>query len=174
MAGNGSGVIWFTGLSGAGKSTLARATAERLATPERIPELLDGDLLRARFPNTGFSPDERDRHVRRAGELARDLEQQGHLVVAALISPFTDARDYVRAICHDFLEVYVSTPIEECERRDPKQLYARARRGEVADLTGIGSPYEPPSHPDVTVDTTTVSVEDAVSRIVAAWHARQS
>lgn len=167
MASSGA-VIWLTGLSGAGKTTIATALGTALSQQGVTVELLDGDVLRRAFPDTGFSPEDRDRHVRRTGEMASRLERAGTTVVAALISPSAASRAYVRSVCRRFIEVYVSTPLEECERRDPKQLYRRARRGEISQFTGISAPYEPPPAPDVTVDTRTCSVDEAVTRIVAA------
>lgn len=159
-------VIWLTGLSGSGKSTIGQALRDRLATLGHRVEYLDGDVLREVFPNTGFSRAERDAHVRRVGYFASRLEYHGVIVVCALISPYISARDAVRARCRRFVEVYVATPLEECERRDAKGLYARARRGELTQFTGIDDPYEPPVAPDLTLDTRTVSVEASVDRIV--------
>lgn len=168
MAASRGAVIWLTGLSGAGKTTIATALAGALAARGAAVELLDGDALRALSGDVGFSPEERDRHVRRTGYMASRLEHHGVIVVAALISPAAAARDFVRSLCRTFVEVYVSTPIEECERRDPKQLYARARRGELGAFTGISAPYEPPASPEVTIDTRACGVDEAVTRILAA------
>ena len=168
MAGNQGPVIWLTGLSGAGKTTIGRALSEALAERGHDVEFLDGDVLRQLLPGTGFSPQDRDRHVRRTGVMASSLAHHGVTVVAALISPTTAARDFVRSICPRFVEVYVSTPLDECERRDPKQLYARARQGEIQEFTGVSAPYEAPADAEVVVDTRTCSVDDAVVRIVDA------
>jgi adenylylsulfate kinase len=105
------------------------------------------------FPNTGFSRDERNRHVRRAGELAAKLEKEGAVVVASLISPYRESRDYVRSICSDFAEVHVNATLDTCEARDPKNLYSRARKGEIKNFTGIDDPYEVPEHPEIVITT---------------------
>ena len=167
----GSAVLWFTGLSGAGKSTLAEAVIRTLHERAVPTELLDGDAVRALSP-TGFSRAERDTHVQRVGFLASRLEHHGVTVVCALISPYAGARSAVRAMCRTFLEIYVSTPIEECERRDPKGLYARARRGEISSFTGVSDPYEPPSAPDLTIDTSQVELDAGVTAVVELWDAR--
>ena len=159
-------VVWLTGLSGSGKSTIGRALAARLAADGARVEYIDGDTIREVFPNTGFSREERNAHVKRVGYMASRLEHHGVTVVCALISPYADARNDVRKMCRNFVEVHVATPIEECERRDIKGLYARARRGEIRQFTGIDDPYEAPDTPALTVDTTSVGVEDAVGRVI--------
>jgi len=169
-AARASAVIWFTGLSGAGKSTLAEAVVRALRARAVPTELLDGDAVRALSP-TGFSRAERDAHVQRVGFLASRLEHHGVTVLCALISPYAGARATVRVMCRTFLEIYVSTPIEECERRDPKGLYARARRGEISSFTGVSDPYEPPSAPDLAIDTSTVTLDAAVAAVLELWDA---
>ncbi len=159
-------VVWFTGLSGSGKSTIGRALRDRLERARVRVEYLDGDAIRQVFPQTGFSRPERDAHVRRIGFLASRLEHHGVIVICALISPYRSARSDVRQLCRRFFEVYVSTPLEECERRDSKGLYARARQGEITQFTGIDDPYEPPDAPEVTIETRQVSVEAAVDMIL--------
>jgi len=160
-------VIWFTGLSGAGKSTIASALFDEL-TGRGIPaEYLDGDVIRGLFPGIGFTRPERDAHVKRVGFLASRLEHHGVTTICALISPYREARDAVRRLCRRFVEVYVSTPLDECERRDPKGLYARARRRELTNFTGIDDPYEPPEHPELTIDTTSMTVGEEVERVLA-------
>ncbi len=123
-------VIWFTGLSGSGKSTIATHLQAQLQKRGWKCEVLDGDVIRSIFPSTGFSRAERDSHVRRVGHLASRLESHGIFVIASLISPYEESRSFVRGLCKNFIEVYISTPLSECERRDVKGLYARARRGE--------------------------------------------
>jgi len=161
-------VLWFTGLSGAGKSTIAAAVAGELRRRGVATEYLDGDILRQMAP-TGFSREERDAHVKRTGFLASRLEHHGVTVVCALISPYTDTRRHVRRLCERFVEIHVATPLEECERRDVKGLYARARRGEIVHFTGIDDPYEPPEKAELVLDTTRLTVDESVARVLAAW-----
>lgn len=160
-------VLWFTGLSGAGKSTIAECVCERLAERGVAVEYLDGDEIRRVFPATGFTREERDAHIRRVGFVASRLEHHGVVVVASLVSPYETSRQFVRELCANFVEIYVATPLEECERRDPKGLYKRVRQGTVPHFTGISDPYEPPSRPELTLDTTVLSVGDAAERVVA-------
>jgi adenylylsulfate kinase len=165
-------VIWFTGLSGSGKSTLARRLCEHLRRTGRQAELLDGDALRARAPKTGFTKAERDRHVRRAGRAASALEAQGVVAVAALISPYAEARRYVRGLCRNFVEIHVATPLEVCRRRDAKGLYAKAARGELHHLTGVDDPYEAPLRPDLVVYNSLFSERQAAAAIIRLVDAR--
>jgi adenylylsulfate kinase len=159
-------VLWFTGLSGSGKSTVANHVYETLKCRGTEVEYLDGDAIRSVFPMTGFTRDERNEHIRRTGFLASRLEAHGVTVVASFVSPYRESRDFVRGLCGNFIEIYVATPLEECERRDVKGLYARARRGEISNFTGISDPYEVPEHPEISFDTRTVSVEEAAARIL--------
>ena len=160
-------VIWLTGLSASGKTTIGDALAENLKTLGHRVEHLDGDLVRKMFPGTGFTREERDRHIKRIGYLAAMLEKHEVFVVASFISPYREARAFVRSLCSNFVEVYISTPLEECEKRDPKGLYKKARKGEISNFTGISDPYEPPGNPEIKIDTTGISVDDAVERILA-------
>lgn len=160
-------VLWFTGLSGSGKSTLAKRVLGALRQRGIRAEYLDGDSLRRVFPGTGFTRAERDMHIRRAGQMASSLEKGGTLVVASFISPYADARNFVRGLCKKFIEIYVSTPLEVCEKRDPKGLYAKARRGEIKDFTGIDAPYEPPLHPELVVDTAQCSEQQALDSVMS-------
>lgn len=159
-------VLWFTGLSGAGKSTIARAVFQELERRNVAAEYLDGDAIRDLLPGSGFTRAERDAHVKRVGFLASRLEHHGVCVVCALISPYRDTRDALRRQCRRFIEVYVATPLEECEGRDVKGLYARARRGEIRNFTGLDDPYEPPVSPEITIDTRTTPVDESVRRIL--------
>jgi len=159
-------VIWFTGLSGSGKSTVAHRIADMLRAQGHPIEMLDGDAIRAVFPATGFTKSERDAHVKRVGYLASRLEFHGITVIASLVSPYRESRDFVRSLCRDFIEVYVSTPIEECERRDVKGLYAKARRGEITSFTGVDDPYEIPTSPELVLDTSLLGVEEAATRVL--------
>jgi adenylylsulfate kinase len=160
-------VVWFTGLSGSGKSTLARWLAGELRTAGLAVEELDGDAIRARLPAIGFSREDRDAHVKRVGALASSLEQNGVSVVASLISPYEESRQFVRGLCRNFVEVYMATPLAVCEQRDAKGLYAKARAGGIAHFTGIDDPYEPPAAPELVLDTSELSVEHAGSRLLA-------
>jgi adenylylsulfate kinase len=165
-------VIWFTGLPASGKSSLADWLAAELGRTTSRIERLDGDAIRQVFPETGFTKADRDAHIRRVGFLASRLEAHGVTVVASFVSPYRDTRHFVRSLCHRFVEVYVSTPLEECERRDPKELYARARRGDLLNVTGISDPYEPPDAAELTIDTTRMSVESAGRQMMDALVAR--
>lgn len=160
-------VVWLTGLPGAGKSTIATALTARLTDRGARVEPLDGDAIREVFPATGFTRPERDAHVRRVGYLASRLEAHGVIVVASLVSPYRDSRDFVRGLCRRFIEVHVATPLDECERRDPKGHYRRARAGALPNFTGVDDPYEPPPAPEITIDTRTLSADTAAERILA-------
>lgn len=159
-------VLWFTGLSGSGKSTIAARLCKQLRQTNLKIEHLDGDAIREVFPNTGFSKAERDMHIKRVGYMASRLEFHGVTVIATFISPYTETRKFVREMCNNFIEIYVSTPISECEKRDIKGLYSKARSGELKQFTGIDDPYEPPDRPEITIDTTHRSVDDACDIII--------
>jgi len=122
-------VLWFTGLSGSGKSTIATRVQEALKRRGVEVEYIDGDALREVFPGTGFTRAEREEHLRRTGYMASRLAEHGVTVVASFVSPYRESRDFIRKLCRGFVEIYVATPLDECERRDVKGLYARARRG---------------------------------------------
>jgi adenylylsulfate kinase len=167
---NAAGIaVWLTGLSGAGKSTLAQALAARLQAAGQRVEILDGDTVRENLSQgLGFSREDRDINIRRIAFVAQLLARNGVLVIVAAISPYRAARDAARAAIGRFLEVYVHCPIDELTRRDTKGLYARAREGAVSNLTGVSDPYEEPLTPDVTVRTDLESVEESVSKVLAA------
>jgi adenylylsulfate kinase len=129
-------------------------------------EYIDGDALREVFPNTGFTRAEREEHLRRTGYMASRLAAHGVTVVASFVSPYRESRDFIRRHCRKFVEIYVATPLDECERRDVKGLYARARRGEIKNFTGIDDPYETPENPELTLDTRALSVEECVARVL--------
>ena len=160
-------VVWFTGLSGSGKSTIAVRVHEELVGRGLDVEYIDGDALREFFPNTGFTRAEREEHLRRTGYMASRLAAHGVTVVASFVSPYRESRDFIRKLCPGFVEIFVSTPLEECERRDVKGLYARARRGEIRNFTGIDDPYEPPEHPELTLDTRVLNLEQCVMKVLA-------
>ena len=159
-------VIWFTGLSGAGKTTLAEKLAAYLKEKGVKCELLDGDTVRNIFPQTGFTKKERDEHVKRMGFLASMLERNGVTVLASFISPYRESRDFVRKMCRNFVEVYVSTSLEVCEKRDVKGLYKKARSGEIKSFTGIDDPYEAPLNPEITINTAEETVEESLERLL--------
>lgn len=163
-------VVFLTGLSGAGKSTIADALAHELRARGREVTILDGDALRQHMSaDLGFDRASREANVRRAAEIAERLAADGHLVIAALIAPFDRSRRDARALVErsaPFRLVWLSTPIEVAEARDPKGLYRRARAGEIPDFTGIESPYEPPTDGDLVIDTSTTTLDEAVRAIL--------
>jgi adenylylsulfate kinase len=168
--GHGSCALWFTGLSGSGKSTIANAVSNELFKQGINEYVLDGDNIRHGLnKDLGFSDYDRTENIRRIGEVAKLFVDSGKVVTTAFISPFRSDRDQVRALFEDgeFIEVFVQCPIEECERRDPKQLYAKARRGEIKDFTGIDSPYEAPEQAEITLHSNQVTVEEAVEQVFA-------
>ena len=160
-------VIWFTGLSGSGKSTLAALVCRELRGRGLTVEYLDGDIVRNIFPQTGFDKESRENHIRRVGFLASILGRNGIFVVASFISPYESSRRFVRDLCGNFIEIHVSTPLAACEERDPKGLYKKARAGEIKNFTGIDDPYEPPSSPELRVDTSRLSEKEALELVLA-------
>jgi adenylylsulfate kinase len=159
--------IWFTGLSGAGKSTLAEAVADRIRAQGRLVEILDGDWVRQNLSaGLGFSKEDRDTNIRRVAFVAELLTRNGVVVIVAAISPYRAVREEVREHIGSFLEVYVRCPLDELVRRDVKGLYRRALAGEIGNFTGVSDPYEEPETPDVLVDTSALSVEDAVAHVL--------
>jgi bifunctional enzyme CysN/CysC len=165
--------IWLTGLPAAGKTTVGDAVAKRLGEAGYATYRLDGDVLRRTLSaDLGFDADSRQENVRRAASLALILAEAGLVVVASLISPYRASREQARelhaAAGLPFLEVYVNTPVVECERRDPRGLYARARRGEITGFTGVDDPYEPPEAPEVTLRTEAESVADSSDTVIEA------
>ncbi|MBN8201159.1 MULTISPECIES: adenylyl-sulfate kinase [Bacillaceae] len=168
--GHGSVVLWFTGLSGSGKSTIANAVSHELFRQGINEYVLDGDNVRHGLnKDLGFSEADRNENIRRIGEVAKLFVDSGKIVTTAFISPFRSDRETVRALFEEgeFIEVFIDCPLEECERRDPKQLYAKARRGEIKDFTGIDSPYEAPEQPEITVRSDQYTVEEAVGQILS-------
>jgi len=159
-------VFWFTGLSGSGKSTIAIRVHQELLKRRVEVEYIDGDALREIFPNTGFTRAEREEHLRRTGYMASRLAAHGVTVVASFVSPYRESRDFVRKLCPAFAEIYVATPLAECERRDVKGLYAKARRGELKNFTGIDSAYEAPEAPEIHLRTLETQPANCVERIV--------
>lgn len=168
LLGQTAQTLWFTGLSGAGKSTLAYALELALHRAGRAVYVLDGDNIRHGLNrDLGFSPEARQENIRRIAEVARLMNDAGLIVLTAFISPFAEDRAQARTIIgpQAFREIYVSTPLPICEARDPKGLYRLARSGQLPQFTGVSSPYEPPPAPELKLDTTTLSVEEAVLRL---------
>jgi adenylylsulfate kinase len=162
-------MIWFTGLSGSGKSTIAIALERELHKRGLLCRILDGDNIRSGINNNlGFTEADRIENIRRIAEVSKVFVDTGIITIAAFISPSNDIREMAANIIgkDDFLEVYVSTPIEECERRDVKGLYAKARRGEIKNFTGISAPFEAPAHPALTLDTSALSLEESVNKLL--------
>lgn len=163
-------LLWFTGLSGSGKSTIANALDVVLHKRGYHTFLLDGDNVRHGLcSDLGFSDDDREENIRRVGEVCKLFADAGLIVMSAFISPFTSDRRMVRKLfpAGEFIEVFMDTPLETCEERDPKGLYRKARSGEIKHFTGIDSPYEIPSHPELRLDTSTMSVETCVDTLIA-------
>jgi adenylylsulfate kinase len=166
--GHGSAVLWFTGLSGSGKSTIANAVSSELYRQGINEYVLDGDNIRHGLnKDLGFSDYDRTENIRRIGEVAKLFVDSGAIVTTAFISPFRSDRDQVRALFAEgeFIEVYIDCPLEQCEARDPKKLYEKARRGEIKDFTGIDSPYEAPERPEITIRSDKLTVGEAVQQI---------
>jgi len=159
-------VIWLTGLSGSGKSTIADRLAKILSRKGRKIERLDGDILRGIFPNTGFDRQARDEHIQRVGYMASRLEHHGVIVIASFISPYREARRFVRGLCKQFIEVWVKASLEECKRRDVKGLYKKATDGQIQQFTGLDDPYEEPEKPELIIDTEHQTIEQSVSQIL--------
>jgi bifunctional enzyme CysN/CysC len=163
-------VVWLTGFSGAGKSTIANLVERNLHANGCHTYLLDGDNLRHGLnSDLGFTADDRVENIRRTAEVAKLMVDAGLIVIVALISPFARDREIARSLVQDgeFFEIFVDTPIEVAEERDPKGLYKRARRGELRNFTGIDAPYEPPTAPELRIDTVALTAEEAAEAVVA-------
>lgn len=161
--------VWFTGLSGSGKTTTATILGSMIKSEGRYVTMLDGDTVRTHLSDgLGFSRADRDTNIRRIGFVAREIVRHGGLVVCATVSPYRSTRDEVRALVGStrFIEVFVDTPLEECERRDVKGLYARARAGELTEFTGVDDPYEPPIDPELVLDDPGASAQDNANRVL--------
>lgn len=162
-------ILWFTGLSGSGKSTVANAVESKLLERNKHTYLLDGDNIRMGL-NKGltFSDEDRIENIRRIGEVSKLFVDAGTIVLTAFISPFQKERDAVRELVEkdEFIEVFIDTPLEVCESRDPKGLYQKARKGEIPNFTGISSPYEAPIKPEIHILNDKISIEDVTQQII--------
>jgi adenylyl-sulfate kinase len=166
--GNVGCCVWFTGLSGAGKSTIAEIVIDELRARGRRVELLDGDEVREHLSKgLTFSKEDRDTNIRRIGYVASLLARNGVIAVTAAISPYRSVRDEVRGWIDNFVEVHVATSIEDCEARDVKGLYAKARAGDIPEFTGVSDPYEPPLNPEIRVETVGRKPEDSAAEVIA-------
>ncbi len=169
LNGHRAAVVWLTGLSGSGKSTIAHTVEERLHQIGCRTYVFDGDNLRHGLcADLGFSPEDRAENIRRIGEMAKLFVDAGVIALTAFISPFAKNREAVRRLVgpEDFIEVYCRCPLEVCESRDKKGIYKRARAGEIKEFTGISSPYEPPSNPDLVLDTDQIPLDECAQRVV--------
>ena len=169
MRGHKGIVLWFTGLSGSGKSTLANALNESLHKRGLSTFILDGDNIRHGLcKDLGFSDEDREENIRRIGEVANLFMNAGIITITAFVSPFKNDREKVKNIigAQDFIEVYCAASLNVCESRDTKGLYKKARTGEIKDFTGISSPYEPPSEPNIVVDTGSLDIKNSVQKII--------
>jgi len=161
--------LWLTGLSGSGKSTLAQAVERELCRRGLPAYVLDGDNVRHGLSSDlGFSPAERGEHIRRIGEVAKLFVDAAVIVLCAVVSPYRADRDRLRAAmpAGDFIEIHVNASVEACRARDPKGLYGKAAAGEIADLTGVGAPYEPPEHPELVLDTEEQELGESVAEVI--------
>ena len=162
-------MVWFTGLSGSGKSTIALGVERELHRRGILCRILDGDNIRAGInSNLGFTAEDRRENIRRIAEVGKLFVETGIVTLACFVSPTEEIREMARRIIGsvDFNEIFVSTPLEECERRDVKGLYAKARRGEVRNFTGISAPFEVPQHPTLSIDTSRQPLEESVRLVV--------
>jgi adenylylsulfate kinase len=175
LNGHNSFILWFTGLSGAGKSTLAHALEEQLHQMGCRTFVFGGDNVRHGLnKNLGFSKEDRKENIRRIGEMCKLFVEAGIIALTAFISPYREDRDVVRRLVQegDFIEVFCDCSLEVCESRDVKGLYAKARRGEVPEFTGISAPYEAPGNPELVINTETAPVEECVDKISAYLNSR--
>jgi len=163
-------ILWFTGLSGSGKSTIANAVEEKLYKRGNFTYLLDGDNIRHGLnSDLGFSENDRVENIRRIGEVAKLFVDAGLIVLSAFISPFRKNRELVRSLVEkgEFIEIFVDTPLEICEKRDPKGLYKKARNGEIKNFTGIDSPYESPLNPEIYIKNDNLSIDEASDIVIS-------
>jgi len=169
LQGHQSMVLWFTGLSGSGKSTLCTTIEKKLYDSRISTYILDGDNVRHGINgNLGFSPEDRAENIRRVGEISKLFVDAGIVILTAFISPYQRDRDQARKLLgnHEFIEIYVKCSVEECERRDPKGLYEKARAGEIRNFTGISAPYETPVDPEIIIDNENQSIEVSANQVI--------
>ncbi|MDQ3986092.1 MAG: adenylyl-sulfate kinase [Actinomycetota bacterium] len=160
-------VIWFTGLSGSGKTTIAHIVEDKLLGGGIPAEILDGDVVRENLSKgLGFSKEDRDTNIRRIAFVAHLLQRNGVFVITAAISPYRSVREEARVMIKDFVEVFADAPLDVCEQRDVKGMYAKARAGEIKGFTGIDDPYEPPSGPEVVCQTDTETPEESAQKVI--------
>jgi adenylyl-sulfate kinase len=163
-------VIWLTGLSASGKSTIATELERSLCEAGRCAYVLDGDNIRGGLcSDLGFSPEHRQENIRRVGEIAKLFADAGLICITAFISPYRSDRELARTTVSPgkFLEVYINAPLQVCEQRDPKGLYAKARAGKLKEFTGVSAPYEPPTHPDIELRTNEFTVPECIAKVSA-------
>lgn len=162
-------ILWFTGLSGAGKTTISKVVAEKLKQRGQKVEILDGDIVRENLSKgLTFSKEDRDINIRRIGFVAHLLSRNGVVAITAAISPYQAIRNEIREMYDNFIEVYINAPLEVCEQRDVKGLYAKARSGEIKNFTGIDDPYEPPDNPEITCCTDQESLDESVAHVISS------
>ena len=168
-------LVWLTGLPSSGKSTIAFTVEHALVERGRLAYVLDGDNVRHGLnKNLGFSAEDRAENIRRIGEVGKLFADSGAITLSSFVSPYSADRDAVRALMEegDFLEVFIDTPIELCEERDPKGLYAKARTGEIPNFTGVSDPYEPPTRAELVIETASCSAEEAAGAIIGMLEER--
>lgn len=170
---NTPAVIWLTGLSGSGKTTIANALSALLKQIHIVPVVLDGDDMRGILQVNGFDEAARKKHNSVIGQLSAHFEEQGHVVIVAMISPYTAIREEVRALCKRFIEVHVATDLTTCIQRDPKGLYKKALAGELKNFTGVSATYEMPLQPDCRIDTVNRTAEDCAREILNTLNAQR-
>lgn len=158
-------VVWITGLARSGKSDIGRKLTEKLKEKGLKAEHLDGHSIRDLFPQTGFKREEVNQHIERIGYLANKLEEQGVFVVASFLSPYKESREFVKNICKNYVEVYISTPAEYCEKIDDKGIYKQARNGKIINFPGVNTDYDVPVNPMLNIDTSKMTIEEAADKI---------
>ncbi len=160
-------VLWFTGLPASGKKVIANAVTEQLRKDNLKVERLDSLDVRPLFPETGFTPDEVNRHVKRSGHLCSMLEKNGVIVIASFVSPYEQSRNFARSVAKNFVEVYMDTTVDACEKRDSRGHYAKARNGEYKYFPGVDIDYEKPQNPEIIIPVDSQSIEESAAQIVS-------